>query len=172
MAPKSALRMRNRWQKYLRALCSCTKTMPHARTRLSFRRGRKTSATSSSMKSQISSRISSTRCSAKTASKMPRRRSAMSKECWGSPIWRSLPRLRRRKCSQPIWGKEINMANASQYGENDPRHHSANLRQMLTDVINHARADVKKVNDAKAQALFETTAEVLTGLRKAYDDYE
>jgi hypothetical protein len=46
------------------------------------------------------------------------------------------------------------MANASQYGENDPRHHSANLRQMLTDVINHARADVKKVNDAKAQALF------------------
>jgi hypothetical protein len=64
------------------------------------------------------------------------------------------------------------MANASQYGENDPRHHSANLRQMLTDVINHARADVKKVNDAKAQALFETTAEVLTGLRKAYDDYE
>jgi hypothetical protein len=64
------------------------------------------------------------------------------------------------------------MANASQYGENDPRHYSANLRQMLTDVIDHARADVKKVNDAKAQALFETTAEVLTGLRKAYDDYE
>lgn len=64
------------------------------------------------------------------------------------------------------------MANASQYGENDPRHHSANLRQMLTDVINQARADVKKVNDAKAQALCETTAEVLTGLRKAYDDYE
>lgn len=39
-------------------------------------------------------------------------------------------------------------------------------------LINQARADVKKVNDAKAQALCETTAEVLTGLRKAYDDYE
>jgi len=43
---------------------------------------------------------------------------------------------------------------------------------MLTDVINHAREDVSKINDPKAQALFETTAEILTGLRKAYEDFE
>jgi hypothetical protein len=42
----------------------------------------------------------------------------------------------------------------------------------LTDVIDHAREDVGKINDAKAQALFETTAEVLIGLRKAYEDFE
>jgi hypothetical protein len=64
------------------------------------------------------------------------------------------------------------MTTLRQYDENDPRHHTANLKQMLTDVINHAREDVKKISNPKAQALFETTAEVLTGLRKAYEDYE
>ena len=64
------------------------------------------------------------------------------------------------------------MTDRMQYGENDPRHHTAKLKQMLTDVINHAREDVSKINDPKAQALFETTAEVLTGLRKAYEDFE
>ena len=35
-----------------------------------------------------------------------------------------------------------------------------------------AREDISKVNDPKAQALFETTAEVVSGLRKAYEDFE
>ena len=35
-----------------------------------------------------------------------------------------------------------------------------------------AREDVSKVNDPQAQAPFETTAEVLMGLRKAYEDFE
>jgi len=43
---------------------------------------------------------------------------------------------------------------------------------MLTGVIEHVRSDVDKVSEPKAQALFETTAEVLIGLRTAYDDYE
>ena len=34
------------------------------------------------------------------------------------------------------------MTDRMQYGENDPRHHTAKLKQMLTDVINHAREDV------------------------------
>lgn len=58
------------------------------------------------------------------------------------------------------------------YNEKDPRHHTAKLKGMLTEVIEHARQDVNKTNDPKAQALFETTAEVLLGLRKAYDDFE
>jgi hypothetical protein len=64
------------------------------------------------------------------------------------------------------------MANEPQYSESDPLHHTAHLKQMLTDVINHAREDVKKISDPKAQALFETTAEVLIGLRKAFEDFE
>jgi hypothetical protein len=58
------------------------------------------------------------------------------------------------------------------YPESDPRYHTANVKRMLDDVAQHVRADVDKVHDPKAQALFETTAEVLIGLRKAYDDFE
>jgi hypothetical protein len=64
------------------------------------------------------------------------------------------------------------MTDRMQYGENDPRHHTAKLRQMLRDVAAHAREDVTKVSDPKAQALFETTAEVLLGLERAYQDFE
>ena len=56
--------------------------------------------------------------------------------------------------------------------ENDPRHHTANIKAMLTEVIEHAREDIEKVSEPKAQALFETTAEVLQGLVTAYQHYE
>ena len=64
------------------------------------------------------------------------------------------------------------MTERSEYAENDPRHHTAHLREMLQGVINHARADIGKISEPKAQALFETTAEVCTGLIKAFDDYD
>jgi hypothetical protein len=43
---------------------------------------------------------------------------------------------------------------------------------MLNETAEHARSDVSKVSDPKAQALFETTAEVLKGLVKAFEDFE
>jgi hypothetical protein len=64
------------------------------------------------------------------------------------------------------------MIDRMQFPEGDPRHHTAKLRQMLSEIIEHARQDVGKVNDPKAQALFETTAEVLSGLEKAFEDFE
>ncbi len=39
------------------------------------------------------------------------------------------------------------------YSEEDPRHHTENLKKMLTEVIHHAREDVSKVKDPKAAAL-------------------
>jgi hypothetical protein len=60
----------------------------------------------------------------------------------------------------------------SQLPESEPRHHTANIKSMLADAMNHAREDVAKVDDPKAQALFETTAEVLQGLITAYEHYE
>lgn len=59
-----------------------------------------------------------------------------------------------------------------EFAENDPRHHTANIRKMLTELVDHARSDATKITDPKAQALFETTAEVLIGIRKAFEDYE
>jgi predicted metal-dependent HD superfamily phosphohydrolase len=64
------------------------------------------------------------------------------------------------------------MAEPTEFQEGDPRHHTAKLKRMLTETMEHARQDVAKIDDPKAQALFETTAEVLAGLKKAYEQYE
>jgi len=54
----------------------------------------------------------------------------------------------------------------------DPIVHTQNVQQMLTDLIDHLREDLDKIDELKAQALFETSAEVLTGLRTAFEHYE
>ena len=64
------------------------------------------------------------------------------------------------------------MNDRMQYDERDPRHHTLKLKQMLNDTADHARQDVSKVQDPNAQALFETTAEILKGLVVAFDDFE
>lgn len=43
---------------------------------------------------------------------------------------------------------------------------------MLTDTSIHAREDVQKIEDPRAQALFETSAVVIDGLVKALSDFE
>ena len=43
---------------------------------------------------------------------------------------------------------------------------------MLSEAARHAREDVGKVTDPRARALFETTAEVLDGLIRAYEHAE
>jgi hypothetical protein len=42
----------------------------------------------------------------------------------------------------------------------------------LRETAEHLREDVSKVQDPRAQALFETAAEVLGGLEKAFRDYD
>ena len=44
-------------------------------------------------------------------------------------------------------------------------------QQMLEATANHCREDIAKISEPKAQALFETTAEVLIGLKTAYEHY-
>lgn len=58
------------------------------------------------------------------------------------------------------------------YADNDPRHHTDKIKGMLRDAMEHVRDDVSKVSDPKAQALFETSAEVLGGLITAYEHFE
>lgn len=50
--------------------------------------------------------------------------------------------------------------------------HSENLRTGLQDMSNHLRKDILKVEDPKAKALFETSAEVLNGLITTFRHYE
>jgi hypothetical protein len=56
--------------------------------------------------------------------------------------------------------------------ENNPIHHTQKIKAQMRQLIDHLREDVGKVTEPKAQALLETSAEVLTGLVKAFDDYE
>jgi hypothetical protein len=56
-------------------------------------------------------------------------------------------------------------------GMNAPRP-TTRIRQMLRGVVDEARQDIQQVSDPRERALFETTAEVLLGLVKAYEDYE
>jgi hypothetical protein len=54
----------------------------------------------------------------------------------------------------------------------DPRAHTANIRKEFQELIDHLRADISKIDEPKAQALFETTAEVIGGLDTAFKHYE
>jgi hypothetical protein len=56
--------------------------------------------------------------------------------------------------------------------ESDPLYHVNNVKGWIDDLVTHLREDIQKFDEPKAQALFETSAEVLIGLRKAFDDYE
>ena len=53
----------------------------------------------------------------------------------------------------------------------NPREHVQNIQSEFEKLVDHLRQDVTKVDDPKAQALFETSAEVLKGLSKAFSDY-
>lgn len=55
--------------------------------------------------------------------------------------------------------------------DRDPRHHVQKMHKALADVRAHMRQDIEKVDDPRFKAMFETSAEVLGGLIKAFDDY-
>ena len=54
----------------------------------------------------------------------------------------------------------------------DPATHSANIQRQLDELIQHTREDVAKVEDPKFQALLETSAEVLGGLKTAFRHFD
>lgn len=54
----------------------------------------------------------------------------------------------------------------------NPMEHTANIKKEFRMLIDHLREDVMKVDDPAAKALFETSAEVIGGLEKAFSDYE
>jgi hypothetical protein len=56
--------------------------------------------------------------------------------------------------------------------EREPRHHVQNMQKVLSEVKSHLREDIEKVDEPQLKAMFETSAEVLGGLIKAFGDYE
>lgn len=56
--------------------------------------------------------------------------------------------------------------------DRDPRHHTRQMQTRLQETIDHLREDIGKVDEPQLKAMFETSAEVLGGLKKAFSDYE
>ncbi len=56
--------------------------------------------------------------------------------------------------------------------DRDPRHHTQKMQHRLKETIDHLRQDIEKVDEPQLKAMFETSAEVLGGLVKAFHDYE
>ncbi len=56
--------------------------------------------------------------------------------------------------------------------DHDPIHHTQKMKHRLEETIEHLRADIEKVDEPQLKAMFETSAEVLGGLAKAFSDYE
>ena len=54
----------------------------------------------------------------------------------------------------------------------DPHLLAHEIRGMLASVAHRARSEAPNASDPRAQALFETTAEVLRGLITAYEHFE
>ena len=56
--------------------------------------------------------------------------------------------------------------------DRDPRHHTQKMKKRLNETIAHLREDIEKVDEPQLKARFETSAEVLGGLVKAFSDYQ
>ena len=56
--------------------------------------------------------------------------------------------------------------------DSDPRWHTQKMQKALTEIQDHLREDIQKVNEPQLKAMFETAAEVLGGSTKAFRDYE
>jgi len=56
--------------------------------------------------------------------------------------------------------------------DRNPQHHTQNMKKRLQEIVDHLRQDVGKVDEPQLKAMFETSAEVLGGLIKAFGDYE
>ena len=56
--------------------------------------------------------------------------------------------------------------------DRNPQHHTQNMKKRLSETVTHLREDIGKVDDPQLKAMFETSAEVLSGLIKSFDDYE
>jgi hypothetical protein len=54
----------------------------------------------------------------------------------------------------------------------DPLHHTRKMGVRLREIRDRLREDIFKAEEPQFKALFETSADVLGGLIKAFDDYE
>ena len=60
----------------------------------------------------------------------------------------------------------------AQVDANHPRAHTQRMEKVFHDTAAELRQDIRTIQDPRARALFETAAEVLGGLEKAFHAYD
>ena len=60
----------------------------------------------------------------------------------------------------------------SQSDHHDPHRHVRKVAAQMQELIDHLRSDIEKIDEPRCKAMFETSAEVLSGLKRALHDYE
>lgn len=55
---------------------------------------------------------------------------------------------------------------------NETHAYIAKMHGKLSELINELREDIQALDDPQAKALFETSAEVLSGLRTSFEHFE
>jgi hypothetical protein len=56
--------------------------------------------------------------------------------------------------------------------DGNPQHHTQKMKKRLSEMQEHLREDIGKVDEPQLKAMFETSTEVLGGLINAFGDYE
>ncbi|AUN97441.1 hypothetical protein DOM21_14235 [Bacteriovorax stolpii] len=64
------------------------------------------------------------------------------------------------------------MDTLQRFHSDDPKEQALNIAQSIYELKRYCHDESVHVKDPKAQALFETTAEVLAGLEKAFSDFQ
>jgi hypothetical protein len=59
-----------------------------------------------------------------------------------------------------------------EHPEGSPLRETAGAKELMKELITQLREGIRRVQDPRAQAMLETSAEVIRGLVKAFDEYE
>ncbi|HZZ88691.1 MAG TPA: hypothetical protein VFE13_10205 [Caulobacteraceae bacterium] len=60
----------------------------------------------------------------------------------------------------------------SESQSHEAREHTRVMEKRFKDTVNDLRSDINVIDDPRAKALFETAAEVIGGLEKAFHGYD
>jgi len=86
----------------------------------------------------------------------------------------AVPQSSGRRCDRVDEEDTVQPSQTQASGSQQPnkQQSTTQILTMLRDVRDRARQDVDSIQNPKIQALLETTAEVVQGLMKAYEDFE
>ena len=88
-------------------------------------------------------------------------------------VYRATPKGRRALLAAKLKVRELfSEMLEEEHPEGSPLRETAGAREMMKELLAQLREGGKKAQEPGAQALLETSAEVVKGLLKAFDEYE